>query len=137
LELEQTPSFRGDAKHRTRNLEIPGLALTRHPGMTASRLTRNDRLEPSCLGGLKNESEHTRTRVTSPPAGDGIPGEISRAENSTIASPVATSPVWLRTMTSINAQREFAVTCFGLTMPVGWMVSPGRTGLTHLVSRRR
>src|SRR5713226_2181514 len=27
-------SFRGDAKHRTRNLEIPGLALTRHPGMT-------------------------------------------------------------------------------------------------------
>src|SRR5258707_8455471 len=29
-----SPSFRGDAKHRTRNLEIPGLALTRHPGMT-------------------------------------------------------------------------------------------------------
>jgi hypothetical protein len=55
-----------------------------------------------------------------------------------MASPVATfSPVWLRTMTSINTQREFAVTCFDLTMPVGWMVSPGRTGLTHLVSRRR
>src|SRR6185295_9704711 len=28
------PSFRGDAKHRTRNLEIPGLVLPDHPGMT-------------------------------------------------------------------------------------------------------
>src|SRR6267142_144485 len=28
------PSFRGDATHRTRNLEIPGLVLTHHPGMT-------------------------------------------------------------------------------------------------------
>jgi hypothetical protein len=28
------PSFRGDAEHRTRNLEIPGLVLTHHPGMT-------------------------------------------------------------------------------------------------------
>jgi hypothetical protein len=27
-------SFRGDAKRRTRNLEIPGLVLTYHPGMT-------------------------------------------------------------------------------------------------------
>jgi hypothetical protein len=27
----------GDAKHRTRNLEIPGLVLTHHPGMTAVR----------------------------------------------------------------------------------------------------
>src|SRR6476469_3334039 len=27
-------SLRGDAKHRTRKLEIPGLALARHPGMT-------------------------------------------------------------------------------------------------------
>src|SRR5229473_3848373 len=35
----RTPSFRGDAKHRTRNLEIPGLALTRHPGMTESELS--------------------------------------------------------------------------------------------------
>jgi hypothetical protein len=58
--------------------------------------------------------------------------------NSTIASPVATfSPAWLRTMTSISTQREFFVTCFDLTMPVGWMVSPGRTGLTHRVSSRR
>jgi hypothetical protein len=32
------PSFRGDAKHRTRNLEIPGLVLTHHPGMTALML---------------------------------------------------------------------------------------------------
>jgi hypothetical protein len=31
LELEQTPSFRGDAKHRTRNLEIPGLVLRTIP----------------------------------------------------------------------------------------------------------
>ena len=37
-----TPSFRGDAQHRTmvrncapENLEIPGLVLTLHPGMTA------------------------------------------------------------------------------------------------------
>src|SRR5882724_7646412 len=34
LTESQTPSFRGDAKHRTRNLEIPGLVLTHHPGMT-------------------------------------------------------------------------------------------------------
>src|ERR1700728_634402 len=32
-----TPSFRGDAKHRARNLEIPGLVLTHHPGMTVER----------------------------------------------------------------------------------------------------
>src|SRR5882672_7313334 len=31
LELKQTPSFRGDAKHRTRNLEIPGLVLRTIP----------------------------------------------------------------------------------------------------------
>jgi hypothetical protein len=30
-------SFRGDAKHRTRNLEIPGLVLAHHPGMTSIR----------------------------------------------------------------------------------------------------
>src|SRR6478609_6854871 len=33
--LNPGPSFRGDAQHRTRNLEIPGLVLTHHPGMTA------------------------------------------------------------------------------------------------------
>src|SRR5712671_6280997 len=39
-----TPSFRGDAKHRTRNLEIPGLVLTHHPGMTeCETLKRTDR----------------------------------------------------------------------------------------------
>ena len=27
-------SFRGGAKRRTRNLEIPGLVLAHHPGMT-------------------------------------------------------------------------------------------------------
>jgi hypothetical protein len=58
--------------------------------------------------------------------------------NSTIASPVATfSPLWFFTITSIKTQRDFALTCFDFTMPVGWMVSPGLTGLTHLVSRRR
>src|ERR1700733_6308764 len=31
------PSFRGDAQHRTRNLEIPGLVLSDHPGMTSSK----------------------------------------------------------------------------------------------------
>jgi hypothetical protein len=40
--------------------------------------------------------------------------------NSTIASPVATfSPAWFFTMTSIRTQREFLVTCFDLTIPVG------------------
>ena len=49
-----------------------------------------------------------------------------------MASPVATfSSFWLRTMTSIKTQREFFVTCLDLTMPVGWMVSPGFTGLTE------
>ncbi len=33
--VKKTSSFRGDATHRTRNLEIPGLVLTHHPGMTA------------------------------------------------------------------------------------------------------
>jgi hypothetical protein len=31
-----TPSFRGASKMRTRNLEIPGLRLAAHPGMTHS-----------------------------------------------------------------------------------------------------
>src|SRR5260370_42445385 len=35
-DISSKPSFRGDAKHRTRNLEIPGLVLTHHPGMTMS-----------------------------------------------------------------------------------------------------
>ena len=34
-------SFRGDAKHRIRNLEIPGLVLAHHPGMTASSEERS------------------------------------------------------------------------------------------------
>ena len=43
-------SFRGDAKQRTRNLEIPGLRLTAHPGMTESGLSRssNDVTDLSC-----------------------------------------------------------------------------------------
>jgi hypothetical protein len=45
LKISTPSSFRGDAKHRTRNLEIPGLVLTHHPGMTESgllRCARND-----------------------------------------------------------------------------------------------
>ena len=38
--LAETPSYRGDAKHRTRKLEMPGLVLAHHPGMTASGLLR-------------------------------------------------------------------------------------------------
>jgi hypothetical protein len=34
------PSFRGDAKHRARNLEIPGLVLSHHPGMTKAYFGR-------------------------------------------------------------------------------------------------
>jgi hypothetical protein len=33
-ETKFAPSFRGDAKHRARNPEIPGLVLAHHPGMT-------------------------------------------------------------------------------------------------------
>src|SRR6266516_1162077 len=51
--------------------------------------------------------------------------------NSTKASPVATfSPAWFFTTTSIKTQRDFSVVCLDLMIPVGWMVSPGRTGLT-------
>jgi hypothetical protein len=32
--MQLKPSSRGDAKHRTRDLEIPGLVLSHHPGMT-------------------------------------------------------------------------------------------------------
>jgi hypothetical protein len=31
------PSFRGASKTRTRNLEIPALVLTHHPGMTKTK----------------------------------------------------------------------------------------------------
>jgi hypothetical protein len=48
------PSFRGDTEHRTWNLEIPGLALARHPendslfelGFTA----RGDYIAPTTFG---------------------------------------------------------------------------------------
>jgi hypothetical protein len=46
-EAIQTPSFRGDAKHRTRNLEIPGLVLAQHPGMTMDGLLRSARMTVS------------------------------------------------------------------------------------------
>jgi hypothetical protein len=41
LDLEQTPSFRGDAKHRTRNLEIPRCAIA-HLRSGADAPSRND-----------------------------------------------------------------------------------------------
>src|SRR5215213_11508599 len=51
----ETPSsFRGDAKHRTRNLEIPGLVLTHHPGMMTTssflRLVDRQHLQRRCIG---------------------------------------------------------------------------------------
>jgi flavin reductase (DIM6/NTAB) family NADH-FMN oxidoreductase RutF/AcrR family transcriptional regulator len=55
------PSFRGDAKHRTRNLEIPGLVLTHHPGMTVPRentsVTEKDihSYEPANGHGLRHD----------------------------------------------------------------------------------
>jgi hypothetical protein len=55
------PSFRGDAEHRTRNLEIPGLRLTAHPGMTEPVVSR--RFAPQSRGALVL-SKHTFT--TSP-----------------------------------------------------------------------
>jgi hypothetical protein len=48
---EPLPSFRGDAEHRTRNLEIPGLVLTHHPGMTKSGLLGRFRLGSLSYGG--------------------------------------------------------------------------------------
>jgi hypothetical protein len=54
--LKSEASFRGDAKHRTRNLEIPGLRFA-HPGMTAFgllRFARNDgSLAPRCKNILR------------------------------------------------------------------------------------
>src|SRR5258705_3807161 len=73
----QTPSFRGDAKHRTRNLEIPGLVLTHHPGMTIHtqrthpmqyrNLGRSGlKISPICLGTMMfggPTDEATSTRI--------------------------------------------------------------------------
>src|SRR5260370_1760581 len=52
-EAIQKPSFRGDAEHRTRNLEIPGLVLAHHPGMTEPEgrcAPRNDAQSPAFAG---------------------------------------------------------------------------------------
>jgi hypothetical protein len=68
------PSFRGDAKHRTRNLEIPGLVLTHHPGMTKNGLLRrcaprNDGKLSAHLSfgticaGLSHNATHLRSRL--------------------------------------------------------------------------
>src|SRR5258705_12266975 len=57
-EAIQTPSFRGDAKHRARNLEIPRCAIAHlrsgpsdHPGMTKGGLLRRFRLRSLSYGG--------------------------------------------------------------------------------------
>src|SRR5581483_8947588 len=46
------PSFRGDAQHRTRNLEIPGFGPTDRPGMTgenfSSATSQSIRPAPNC-----------------------------------------------------------------------------------------
>ena len=39
---EVTPSFRGDAKHRTRNLEYSGSGASHHPGMTEEPTNNNE-----------------------------------------------------------------------------------------------
>src|SRR5579872_585524 len=41
-------SFRGDTKYRTRNLEIPGLVLVHHPGMTAYCIIAAQEEYPEC-----------------------------------------------------------------------------------------
>src|SRR5713101_8008257 len=67
LELEQTPSFRGDAKHRTRNLEIPRCAIAHlrsgpadHPGMTAKKPSRRDRQDRLWLRLLAMATQFSR-----------------------------------------------------------------------------
>jgi len=63
-EAIQTSSFRGDAKHRTRNLEIPGLVLTYHPGMTGELITlTSDHL--FVYGTLMRGFDHPMARLLS------------------------------------------------------------------------
>jgi hypothetical protein len=54
--LQASLSFRGDAKLRTRNLEIPGLVLSHHPGMTTeghvADAPRNDGLGSGVFNAL-------------------------------------------------------------------------------------
>ena len=124
------------ARHGHRWWEIDNTWLTIRLlawlGLATDVVTPNAQLAGRPIG---KQADDTRN--------DGRSGRVKgyasvRRGNSTIASPVATfSPFWFFTMTSIRTQRDFAVACFDLTMPVGWMVSPGRTGLTHRVSRRR
>src|SRR6266851_4637808 len=54
-----SPSFRGDAKHRTRNLEIPGLVLTHHPGMTESERLRSEENETGAIQRYSATSIHS------------------------------------------------------------------------------
>src|SRR5260370_6961246 len=61
-------SFRGDAKHRTRNLEIPGLVLTRHPGMTEYGLLR--RFAP------RNDDGHGKRKWQKQPQ-QGVPPPVN------------------------------------------------------------
>src|ERR1700688_83192 len=73
------PSFRGDAKHRTRNLEIPGLVLMHHPGMTVPGLLR--RFAPP-------NDEKRRFSATTPATGRGFGIPFDR-QNSVFAGSAA------------------------------------------------
>jgi hypothetical protein len=70
---------------------------------------------PLVLKSQEKSTCGTRPRLFRPlSAGRSLQG------NSTIASPVATfSPAWFFTITSITTQRDLAVACFDLTIPVG------------------
>src|SRR5712675_2656226 len=68
-------SFRGDAKHRTRNLEIPGLVLTRHPGMTEYGLLRrfaprNDGVDGPRTASMCQTGDVDSTRRREPSMGE-------------------------------------------------------------------
>jgi hypothetical protein len=60
----RTPSFRGDAKHRTRNLEIPGLVLRTIPERRLWFTSCLKNYDPSCPD-LIRASIHLRKKVLS------------------------------------------------------------------------
>src|SRR5216110_3191594 len=68
-------SFRGDAKHRTRNLEIPGLVLAHHPGMTMDGDAPMPWLEPTTLYGT-----HARLEPLSQDHCDGLTEAVKDGE---------------------------------------------------------
>ena len=78
------------------------------------------RIQPLLDRPLVLKSQEKSTCETRPQPFGRCPRVAALQGNSTIASPVATfSPAWFLTITSITAQRDFAVACFDLTIPVG------------------